>query len=351
MLNLRIVKGPLEDRLNEVILSNYNRLTSSRIPLNEFVHWVQKSPGGPAWHALLELDNGEVAGHTSLIPMPSRYRGATITPAKSEYTFIHKEFRAQKIRGFEDSARPRFVILMDQFFRHCAAEGWGPFLFSTSFGVRKLGPRAEAYPIDFPSRECLLFLNPLRAAATTPNLTSIQRAALFLAGCIQRPLWSAVSAAGGRPKGVRAVPLSGLVEMRETERLSFFEDPASLQWRYLEGQYVRFAIEDAPEEYVIAKMGSPARYLRVCQWHVKSQKHFAPLVRILIREALAEKALGVRWTSYGDNAATHEFARRLQSLGFLCAPRVRNALVHSNALEFHDPTKWKMNDSLFSFDP
>ncbi len=69
MLNLRIVRGPLQEHENEAILSEYNRLAKAVIPMNEFVHWVQKTPLGPAWHALLETDEKRIVGHTSLIPL------------------------------------------------------------------------------------------------------------------------------------------------------------------------------------------------------------------------------------------------------------------------------------------
>ena len=170
MIHLRILRSPLTNEQNHEILSEYNCLTASEIPMSEFLHWIQDGPVGPAWHAVLQTEDGEVVGHTSLIPLRSVYRGTPVTPAKSEYSFIREEFRSAKIQGFEKSARPKFLILVDQLFRHCAALGWGPILISTTPAIHRLGPRVGCYPVEFPLYECLLTLKPWDAARRTPNL-------------------------------------------------------------------------------------------------------------------------------------------------------------------------------------
>jgi len=351
MVNLRILRSPLSDDQNRSILSQYNRLTASEIPMSEFLRWVQDGPVGPAWHDLLETEDAEIVGHTSLIPLRTIYRGTSITPAKSEYSFIREEFRSVKIQGFERSARPKFLILVDQLFRHCANLGWGPFLISTTPALHKLGPRVQCYPVDFPLREGLLILKPWASARSTPNLNKWQRMALSLVGALQTTLWRAIPTASGDGNRVRSIPIaSGAVE-EFPELLSFFEDEDSLRWRYLEGQYERLAIESLPLNYAIVKRGSENRYLRVCQWNFTSADSVAPFVKTMVRMARDQNALGVRWAVYGNEAAASELVARLRRLGFLCVSRVRTELIHSENQELRTAAAWKMNDAMFSFDP
>lgn len=351
MVNLRILRSPLSDEQNRTILSEYNRLTASQIPVKEFLRWVQGGPAGPAWHALLETDDSRIVGHTSLIPLRAVYRGKSIVPAKSEYSFIHEGFRSARIQGFEKSARPKFLILVDQLFRHCASLGWGPLLVSTTPAIHKLGPRVSCYPTEFPLRECLLILKPWAAARTTPNLGVWQRVVLFFVGVFHSVLFRLTAIGSGRQNAVRSVPVTFGVVRRASDRLAFFEDEASLEWRYLESQYNRFAIADDRLDYVIVKRGNESRYLRVCQWHITTDDLVAPFVKTIAREARAQNALGVRWAVYGNDDPALRLAGRLQRTGFLCASRVRTELIHSANPEFRTAAAWQMNDSLFSFDP
>jgi hypothetical protein len=41
----------------------------------------------------------------------------------------------------------------------------------------------------------------------------------------------------------------------------------------------------------------------------------------------------------------------MNKLGFLCAQRVRIMMVHKDAPQFMTQAVWRLNDSLFSFDP
>src|SRR5271166_5179158 len=132
MLNLRMLRGPLTRTENSAILEQYNRLTTARIPIEEFEHWVQNGPEGPAWHAILETDERQIVGHTSFLPFRSNGNGKKMTPAKSEYTFLREEFRATRIRGFEKSGKPTWLIFADQLHKRCTSEGWGPLFVSTT---------------------------------------------------------------------------------------------------------------------------------------------------------------------------------------------------------------------------
>jgi hypothetical protein len=350
MLNLRLARGPLRSDENEVILREYNRLTSSRIPMNEFVNWVQKSPAGPAWHAILETDEGRIVGHTSLFPFRTEYGGPQLVPAKSEYSFLHEDFRKEKIRGFENASRAAFIVLLDQLFQHCQREGWGPIFASTNKKNQAFTRRVGLQPSEFHVWECLFILRPVNAARHTANLTQRQRALALGGGISQRILWSVARIVLSGMNGVRPIAVSDGPLEPEQNRLSFFEDRESLRWRYLDGQYIRFSFAMAPADYLIAKKGAQDRYLRVCQWRICSSASLRSLIVALLREAASEKALGVRWAVY-EGEMSEEITREMRRLGFLCVRRTRIVMVHKRDSGFLSPATWKMNDSLFSFDP
>lgn len=351
MLNLRLTRSPLKESENEAILSHYNRLTSSRIPMDEFLRWVRNSPEGPAWHAILETDEGEIVGHTSVIPLRGQSNGRRLVAGQSEYTFILEEFRAAKIRGYEKMARPKNTVLIDRLFRHCAAEGWGPFLIATFPGLHRLGPTVGCYPADFPLTECLLILRPWNAARATPNLHSWQRILFGLAGILQGLAWSAAGLLFSRSRGIRTVPSHSGSLPESNGSLSLFGDQESLRWRYPESQYVRLALDGHEEEYVIFKKGSADRFLRVCQYRLGREQPAFSLIARLFQAAKEEQALGLRWAVYGNDECTTGLIRRLRKFGFLCVPRVRTLLISAKEREFLAADRWKLTDSIFSFDP
>jgi hypothetical protein len=153
---------------------------------------------------------------------------------------------------------------------------------------------------------------------------------------------------------VNGVQTAGFDEEKiepNANQFSFFEDPASLQWRYLEGQYKRFALRGVPGDYVIAKCGSADRYLRICQWRLRPQDSYFSLIVALIREAQAEGAMGLRWAVYDHDPTAEKLVRQMRVIGFLCARRVRTVMIHKKEPKFLAPELWNINDSLFSFDP
>jgi len=260
MLNLRLVRSPLEAAANETILRDYNRLTQARIPIEEFVRWVQNSPAGPAWHGLLETDEGRIVGHTSLFPFQIANGNGHLIPAKSEFSVLHEDFRGVKIRGYEKAARPAFIILLDQVFKKGLAEGWGPIFASTNeknqVFTRKVGLR----PVELPLWECLMILKPAAAARETPNLISRQRAALFVAGMGQQVVCTPFRLMP-KPRQIRCIPVQSQAVTPDPQRLSFFEDQPSLSWRYLDNQYVRFGFDAAPQDCVIP---NAVRKIAIC---------------------------------------------------------------------------------------
>jgi hypothetical protein len=350
MLDMQIVRAPLAEADYNTILTEYNRLTFAGIPMKEFLRWVLKSPAGPAWHALLTNEGGRIVGHTSVLAIPAQREKKSLTTAMSEYSWVHEEFRKQKIRGYENVSRPPFIILLDALFQHCLKQGWGPLFASTNeknqVFTRKVGLR----PAEFLLKECLLVLRPSQAARRTPNLSAKQRSALFAVGVLQSSVWS-IRPYPRRSNGVHEVSMNSNSLRAEPERLCFYEQSESLEWRYMSDQYVRYAFGDARSDYVIVKRGSPDRYARVCQYRLTSADSVNSLVRQLLERAKTDKAMGIRWAVYQDGNLSEAIVQRLRRLAFLCPDRVRILMIHKDFPEYLQPAAWSMSDSHFCFDP
>lgn len=354
MLKICISRGPLAQSENQAVLQQYNEHTSSRIPMEEFLHWVQESPSGPAWHAMLRdcERSDEIVGHTCLIPMPASYRGEDLIAAKAEYSFVRASARTARVEGFETSARPKFIILTGELFRRCGDEGWGPFVISTTPALHPFGRSVGCSVASFPLTECLLILNPWMAARATPNLSTMQRIGMGVAGGLQWFPWRAATLALARGANgvgpVRARNASGGVD---DARLTFFEDAASARWRYPDEEYAQIELQGGAGSWIRIKRGSAERYLRVCQYQLHSDRPSLALIARLVGNARAERALGVRWAVYGDDSRAKELVGRLRRFGFLCAPRVRRLLIHSDRADFQTSATWNLSDAMFSFDP
>lgn len=351
MLRMRIERAPLTHKENRAILEHYNRLTGGQIPLNEFIHWVQENPSGYAWHGILETEDGQVVGHTSAFPLRTAHGGGMLVPAKSEYSFMHEEFRKEKVAGFESAGRPPFVILLDRLLTQCREQGWGPIFVSTNETNQLIGRRVGLRPVEFPLTECLLVLRPKQAMRHTPNISTKQRIALFMGGALQTVAWTCAGPFLGRRSSLREVPLDSNGFPLETARLAFFEDAESLKWRYLDGQYFRVDVEGADGDYAIVKRGSLERFSRVCQWRLEAAADLGAVVRSLVARAKTDGAMGMRWAVYDGEQNSKELVRQLRRAGFLSARRVRTLLVHKKDEAYLAPSLWKMNDSLYSFDP
>ncbi|HEY2120590.1 MAG TPA: hypothetical protein VGH37_15475 [Candidatus Acidoferrum sp.] len=351
MLNLKIVRGPLQPEQNEAILFDYNRLTNAVIPMNEFVHWVQNGPMGPAWHAILETDEKQIVGHTSLIPLRTPHGAPNLVPAKSEYSFVHEDFRSMPIRKFESVKRAKFLILVDQLFQHGKGLGWDPIFVSTREANHPLSRRVGCKQAEFPLWECILIHRPVGAARHTPNLKRKQRAALLVAGVSQQVTWPLLSFTLSKETGIHPDAIDRRIEEPNSAKLSFFEDQESLRWRYLEGQYARFGFDDTPGDYVIAKRGSEEKYVRVCQWQLTSAKCVDAVLLALVRNARQDNAIGVRWAVYDNEAMAPVLVNRMRKLGFLCARRSRTLMINTSQPGFYAASEWRVNDSLVSFDP
>jgi len=349
MLNLRIVRGPLQPRENEAILTEYNRLKSSEIPMQEFLHWIQNSPEGPAWHAILETDDEEIVGHQCAIPLRGSCQGQRVVAAKSEYAFLREEFQSRRIRGFEESRGPRHFIAFHQLFQRCQEQGWGPFMLCNSAAARHRHGFYGWHSTHFNLWECLLTLRPWAAARETPNLVRWQRAVLGLIGTAQKIAWSPLQLVTPHENGIRPVNLRGGPFPESNDLLSFFEDQESLRWRYPEGQYERLALDSQGYNYIILKKGSGSAYLRICQWRFRNCQPSLSLMSRLVQMAQQEQRLGLRWAVYASDAGGAALAQRLRHFGFLCAPRIRTLMIKSEEKELLTPHKWNLNDAMFSF--
>jgi hypothetical protein len=349
-LDLRVVRGPLTPSDNDSILAQYNTLAGAAIRSEEFLRWIQDSPEGPAWHAILRTKDGEIVGHTSLIPLRARCGGRSLVSAKSEYSFIREDFRASKIKGFENTGRLKNLIYIDELFKQCRAAGWNPLLISTPRGFHRVFRSIACYPVSFPLWECLLILRPWMAASRTPNLRQSQRLMLWGVGQVQQAV-SAVAFAlrpgDGRYQrisaGDRAFPLTA-------QSLSFFDDQESLSWRYPHREYVRVSTQKGGEADLICKHGTVDRYFRVCQWSLRSPEPTRGLISHLVDSAKSQGALGVRWAVYGCDEAAVATVRRLRRFGFLCTRRIRTLLINSADSQFLQPSAWNLSDAMFTFD-
>jgi hypothetical protein len=351
MLNMRIIRGPLRDKQYLDILAGYNRLTLANIPTKEFLRWVQDSPGGTAWHAILETDEERIVGHTSVLPIRAGFHDRWLMSGMSEYSFVHEDFRKVKIKGMEEVSRPTFIILLDHLFQHCIKQGCEPIFASTNeknqIFTRKVGLR----PAEFPLRECLLAYRPIAAARYTPNLEPKKRAALLAVGIAQKALWTVRRPFAPQNHGLRAVPIGSKALYFDPERLSFYEEKESLCWRFIPEQYILYMLENAPRDYLIVKRGRADRYLRVCQHHLSSANSAKPIIHGLMEQVRADQALGIRWAVYDEGTLAEELVAELRGLGFLCARRTRIVMVHKGFPTYLEPSAWRMSDTHFCFDP
>jgi hypothetical protein len=357
LLNLRILRGPLAPHQEQTILGEFNRLTRSAIPLDDFRRWVCDPPEGPACHAILETDDGRIVGHFCLIPLGAHYNGRRITAARTEYFFVHEDFRSRPVRGFHNPLSSCAILLLNQLYRHCTELGWGPCIVSASEKIQPFHRLAGCKPLDLPLYECLLVLSPWSAAKLTPNLETRQRTALFLSGLAQAAISHALRAFKTQD-AVAPVSIAGLQMPRGSNRIAFFDDRNSLLWRYPQGQYTPYVRQSDPQSYLITKHGSRDRYLRVCQWHLASNADLLPILAPLIDQARSQRALGLRWSVYlapgdesdADFANVSSLLRSLRRFGFMCVRRNRRLLIYSRDKTFLSPSAWEITDSFFTFD-
>jgi len=346
-LNLRIVRGPLQPDENEKVLSEYNkRIAPPHIAMHEYLRWVQTSPEGPAWHAILESNSHGIVGHQCLIPIRADWRGRKIVAAKSEYTFLHEDFQTAKIHGLERVQRPTHIVAANQLFQRGQSEAWGPFLISTTPSLRRRGFYGFV-ATDCPLWECLLILRPMAAARKTPSLQRWQRACLFLGGAAQKTVWGPAARFYPRASEFQIVKIDHSPLPEQKDFLSFFGDLESLRWRYPSDEYERLGLNSS--DYLIYKRGSIDQYMRICQWQLDATDLSLSQIGHLIQIAQKDGAMGVRWSIYGRDDTAKALVRRLRRSGFLCVPHTKTIQIKSHQQQFLRPECWDLTDAMFSF--
>ncbi len=350
---MRVLSGPLPPALRNTILSEYNRLTGERIAVQDFRRLTEQSPAGPALHALLETNGGRVAAHCCLLPFALKGPGGSMVVAKEHYFFLSEEYRSQAVREFERSKKPAAALLLAKIYEAAFQKSWLPILACAPPQLEPIHDYAGCRSVDFPVRDCYFILHPGRAWQIAHHLRQRTRASFVAASLCNQAYASCLSPWQYRSGLVRhsriaddAISTNG----HSPRRFSLPEDPAFLRWRYPDSSYVRLAVNDGTNAYIIAAKGSPYTYARVCQFRTPSLAAIPSLVEKLIREARASDAVGVRWSIWGDGPEQNQLVSELRKRTFLCVHRIRRLLLSSSDPQFASAGAWNLSDSLFTFD-
>jgi hypothetical protein len=310
---------------------------------------MEQCPDGPALHALLKTENGTIAGHCCLFPLPMKIGANRVSAAKAEYFFVKPEFRQEPVEGHEGSVKPAAVLLLERLYRSGRELGWCPYLVSAPTEVAPLHRLAGCRKISIPLTECLLTFRPWTAAAHTQNLTTKQRIALAGVGIVQRVVWALPRKVDPRVRPVASN--APCIDPDTVRRISLCCETDFLEWRYSDSEYLRLQLETSEELGVIAKRGSARDYLRVCHSSFGTdEREWKPLVKSLIATALKENALGVRWAVYDDGSSEDSLVPLLRKMAFLCVRRERTIYAYGLGQADLQPSAWHIQDSLFCFD-
>lgn len=352
-LNLRVIAGPLSLADRTRILSEYNRLTGTRVSVQQFRRWTEQSPSGPALHALIETKDGRVAGHCALIPFSLQGPAGTVTVAKEHYFFLSAEYRSQPVQNLPESKRSAAALLLEQLHLHASKQGWRSVLACVPPQLERIHDPLGYRPVDFAARDCFFILHPIRAWRAMRNLQLARQASLFAVSAANWAYASCVSPFQrnrGRVRRSRIVDHFGSISRRAPRRISPSDELGSLRWRYSESSYTPFVVDDGVEGYVIAAKGTPFAFSRVCQFQLPSLRSIPAIIDLLIRDARASHAIGIRWSVYGNGEEQDRLVAELRKRTFLCIPRNRRILVSSLDAELFTAANWNLSDSLFTFD-
>lgn len=352
-LDLRVIAGPLSLADRTRILSEYNRLTGSRVPVQQFRRWTEQSPSGPALHALVETKDGRIAGHCALVPFALQSPSGPVTVAKEHYFFLSKEYRSQPVQNFADSKRSAAVLLLEQLHQHASKRGWHSLLACAPPQLEPIHDPLGYRPVDFAARDCFFILRPSRARRAMRNLQLAQQASLFATSAAS---WAYASCVCPFQRTRGLVRRSRIVDHFRSSfrhvphRISLSEDIGFLRWRYSESSYTALLVNGGNEGYVIASKGAPFAFASVCQFHIPSLRSIPPIVDRLIRDARSSRAIGIRWSVYGTGDEQDRLVAELRKRTFLCIPRNRRILVSSPERDLASAVNWNLSDSLFTFD-
>ena len=351
-LSLRVIAGPLSLADRTRILSEYNRLTGSRVPVQQFRRWTEQSPSGPALHALLETRGGRIAGHCALVPFALEAPGA-LAVAKEHYFFLSEEYRSQPVQNFSESERSAAALLLEQLHLQASKQGWRSILACVPPQLEPIHDPLGYRPVDFTVRDCFFILHPVRAWRTMYHLQLGKQASMFATSAASWTYASCVSPfqrTHGLVRRSRIADHSDFFSSRVPQRISLSGEPGFLRWRYPESSYSPIAVRNGSDGYVIASKGTPFAFARVCQFRVPSLRSIPAIVEKLVRDARASHSVGVRWSVYGNGEGQDRLVAELRKRTFFCVPRQRRVLVSSSDSELISPANWNLSDSLFTFD-
>lgn len=352
-LGFRIIAGPLSLADRTRILSEYNRLTGSRVPVQQFRRWTEQSPSGPALHALLETEDGHIAGHCALVPFALQGPGGAVAVAKEHYFFLSEEYRSRPVHGFADSKQSAAALLLGQLHAQASKQGWKSILACVPPQLEPIHDPLGYRPVDFTVRDCFFILHPVRAWRTMHHLPLAKQASLFATSAANWTYASCVSPLQhihGLVRRSRIADHSDFFSSRMPQRISLSGERDFLGWRYPESSYSPMVVRNGSDGYVIAAKGTPFVFARVCQFQVPSLRTIPAIVEKLVRDARASHAVGVRWSVYGNGEEQDRLVAELRKRTFLCIPRHRRILVSSPDSELISQANWNLCDSLFTFD-
>jgi hypothetical protein len=355
MLNLEVVRGPLRsDHDYQTISAEYSRLAKTRISECLMRRWCKDSPGGPALHALLRTDEGKIVGHMCIFPFSMELAGKKVTGGKTEYFFVHEDFRRQAVRGMEASALPVSFLLLRQIYRFATEQlGWDPILTSALPGANGVFQAVGCRPMVFPLVECLLIKRPWNACRHTPNLSLAKRLVALFLGLPQSCIWAVVRLLL-LPLGRNIKPLPMATHFPsggDRSKAQFSSDPDYLAWRYPAEGFQRFGFANRPHACVIIQKGSPERFLRVCQTNLDGLDFpVVSLIAGLMEQARSCQAIGVRWAIYDHGYPPMAVVNKLRHLGFACLRRQRKIMIYTRHPQLADPSYWSFDDSLITYE-
>jgi hypothetical protein len=354
LLVLEVVRGPLaNDEDYHTIASEYNRLGKTGISERLMRRWCKDSPCGPALHALVRTNKGRIVGHMCIFPFSMEISGRKVTGGKTEYLFVHEDFRRHTIRGMETSPLPVSFLLLRELYRRAKELGWDPILTSALPGAGGVFQAVGCQPVMFPLFECLLIRRPWNASRFTPNLRLTKRVVCFFLGLIQCSMWATVRlwllpfGRNIKPQPVAA----GFPSGADPNHAHFSSDPDYLAWRYPEEGFQCFGLTNRPDACVIVQKGSPQKFLRVCQTNLRDLEFpVTSLIVGLLEQARSCRTPGVRWAIYEHGCPPTAVVKKLRILGFACVRRQRKVMIYTGRSELADPSHWSFDDSLFTYD-
>jgi hypothetical protein len=353
MLNLEIVRGPLpNDHDYETITAEYNRLGKTQISERLMRRWCKESPSGPALHALLKTDQGKIVGHMCIFPFSMELAGKKVTAGKTEYLFVHQDFRRQAVRGMEASPLPVSFLMLRQLYCYATEQlEWDPILTSALPGADGVFQVIGCRPMMFPLVECIMIRRPWKACRLIPNLSLAKRLMVFFLGLPQSCIWAVVRLLL-LPLGRNTKPLPMATSSFPTSnKAQFSSDPDYLAWRYPAERFKRFGFANPPYASVIVQNGSPERFLRVCQTDLDGLDF--PVVSLIVGlmdQARSCDTLGVRWAIYDYGNPPTRVVIKLRQLGFACVRRQRKIMIYTRHPELADPSYWSFDDSLITYE-